>query len=497
MNGIGLEPGILYSMRKTHNISDLPSFLKYYFPMRATGEIFSSMFYKLSVSDTVIGEYQDASVGKTCVPSTDKVKGQDDFASFNVFWFVDCNFVVDDAGVKIPTCIEGQSGFKRTGKVQVGVLTPPLYYGIEKTADGEIWHLSDTKHPGLVLMPHCKDNFGKPMPYGIVPKYYAGRIDGLLYGSSGLPVENFLSYMSLHTEVQKLGAGYMGAGSERSAYLETMLRIKYARSSSQAVFRGCTDYNFQHAAAKPSSGNYIVLTKAQASKFYVGSTVSIGEAGANTDIDRQKDYMRNLADKVKITKIEDEDETYSRIYVDAPTFAATTTTYISTMPLHSGQTDVVLGNDGQLANDGRHSFKLQGVEEGIGAYFISANEVMNKETATKTVFYARGSAPYSTDLESIRNSWKEIGSFESENSADTWIGEIDMDMETGAEVIRTIGSGSNSGAGDKYYFGSNGTGLREMLKRGGLGGGSDGGLSCGNGWDGLDWASWRIAGCIS
>ena len=165
MNGIGLEPGILYSMRKTHDISDLPNFLKYYFPMRATGEIFSSMFYKLSVSDTVIGEYQDDSVGKTCVPSTDKVKGKDDFASSNAFWFVDCNFVVDDSGVKIPTFIEGQSGFSRTGKVQVGVLTPPLYYGIEKTEDGEIWHLSDTPHPGLVLMPHCKDNFGKPMPY--------------------------------------------------------------------------------------------------------------------------------------------------------------------------------------------------------------------------------------------------------------------------------------------------------------------------------------------
>ncbi len=38
--------------------------------------------------------------------------------------------------------------------------------------------------------------------------------------------------------MSKLGTGYVGAGSERSIYLKTMLRIKYAFSSSQKVFQG-------------------------------------------------------------------------------------------------------------------------------------------------------------------------------------------------------------------------------------------------------------------
>ena len=255
-----------------------------YFMGRATGEVFSTKFYKQSVSDTIIGDRLNDSAGKVCEPSTDTVKGRDDFASYNAFWFTDCNFVVNDAGVKIPTYIEGQGGFSRIGKVDVGVLTPPLYYGIEKVSDGEIWHLSDSPHPelGLELMPHCKDSKGNPMPYGIVTKYYAGAIDGMLYSSSGLTVHNFVSYQSLHTEMAKKGAGYTGSGSERSIYLKTMLRIKYATSSSQKIFAGYTNYSYQYKAASASTGNYITLTKAQAANCLVGSVVSIGDPGANT-----------------------------------------------------------------------------------------------------------------------------------------------------------------------------------------------------------------------
>lgn len=399
MGFIGTEPG---AYRMAPPKMNLTKRLKRKFQARVTGEIFSTFFYNLSISNTAIGERRDDSVGLSCTPSTNTVRGQDDFASHNAFWICDCNYIVDDNGVKIPTALDGDATFSRTGKVDVGVLTPPLYYGIEKTDNGEIWHLSDKQHPGLTLMPHCRDNRGNPMGYGIVPKYYAGKLDGLLYGSSGLPVNNFISYMSLHTEMLKKGSGYVGAGSERSIYLKVMLRIKYAVSSSQKIFTGCTSWDRQHAAAEAATGvNYITLTKSQANAFYVGCTVSIGEAGTNTNLDRGLAHMRNIADKVLVTKIEAVDDTYSRVYVDAAPFDVTTTTYISSMPLHAGQTDAVLGNDGYVANDGRHSFKIQGVEDGIGSYFVSANEAMYKETATKTIFYHRNFGDYTSDLAAV------------------------------------------------------------------------------------------------
>lgn len=477
-----------------------------WFASRRTGELFSTKFYNYSVTDTGIGEKLNDSEGLGCAPSTDTVKGQDDFASHNAFWFVDCNFIVNDQGVKIPTHIEGQSGFSRTGKVQVGVLTPPLYWGEEITEDGYIKHFSDSERPTsrpdltLTLMPHCRDAYGNPMPYGIVPKYYAGEIDGLMYGSSGLPVKNFVSFNTLHTEAQKLGPGYLGAGSERTAYLKNFLWIKYATLNSQKYFTGCASWNHQYAAVEAAEGvNYITLTKAQANNFYIGCVVSIGEAGENaaTSVDRGQAYTRDIADKVLVTRIEAVDDTNSRVYVDAPPFDVTLTTYISSMPLCSGQTDAVLGNDGYLVNDGKHSFKLQGIEEGIGAYYVSSNEAEYKETAEKTIFYNRAGADWGNTQTAIQATWKEIGSYESAEGADFWIGEETIDLETGSGIPRTFGSGSAAGTGDRRYHGGTGAGVREKLERGNLWPGSLAGLSFSNGWNGLTAGYWDYAACVS
>lgn len=207
--------------------------------------------------------------------------------------------------------------------------------------------------------------------------------------------------------------------------------------------------------------------------------------------------MRNIADKVLITKIETESDEIVRIYVDVETpFNLTADSYLSTMPLHSGTTDDVLGNDGYIANDGKHAFKLQGLEEGIGAYMVSSNEVMNKETATKTVFYHKNYGDYHSD-NSILTNYKKVGEFIKEDSTDFWIGEVDIDLETGAEVPRTIGSGDSVGTGDRYYFGEAGIGFREYLTRGYLRYGSEAGLSCLYGGNGLSSAGWYFAVCVS
>lgn len=207
--------------------------------------------------------------------------------------------------------------------------------------------------------------------------------------------------------------------------------------------------------------------------------------------------MRNIADKVRVTLIEDHgDGAHMKVHVESSNMTITDTTYISTMPLHSGQTDLVLGQDGQALNDGKHSFKIQGVEDGIGAYFINVDEIMYKETAEKTILYNRDGGSYQTELENIQSEWKEIAEFTSAGSADIWIGEEVIDIATGSTFVETIGGGNANGVGDRYYWGSTGTILREKLERGSLWSGSHAGLSFVGGRDALSYASWSFAPCV-
>ena len=475
------------------------------FSSRATGRLFSTKFYNYSVTQTGIGEFMNDSTGKVCEPSTLELQGQDDFAWENAFWNVDCNFTIDDDGMKHVTYIRGQSGFKDTGKVDVGVLTPPLYGAIEYVSDGYIFHFSDKEHPNsrpdltLTLLPWCKSRKGASMPYGIVTKYYSGLIDGTPYSSSGNPIDNFESYQTTHTKMQTKGTGYIGSGSDRSFYLKWFLWIKYATLNSQTKFQGCTNYNAQYVVSEAGSGvDYVVLTNSQAAAFYVGATVSIGDPGADpSSTDRGNTNMRNIADKVKVTLIEDHgDGEHMKVHVEKTGMTITATTYISSMPLHSGQTDLVPGQDGQTANDGKHSFKIQGVEDGVGCYYINIDEVMDKEIAEKTVLYHRNGGDYSNDLETIKSTWKKIAEYTNEGSGDIWIGEEIHDIDTGASFIKTKGSGSSTGVGDRFYWSSTSTGAREKLERGNLWNGSFAGLSSVHGGLGLSYAFWSFAPCV-
>lgn len=469
---------------------------KSFFEARATGEVFSTKFYTYETSTNPTGEKMNASVGLRAVPSTETIKGADDFANHNAFSYVDCNFICNDAGKRIPTKIQGQNGFSRVGKVDVGILTPQTYWAIEEHYnDGYyIVHFSDKKHEELSMVstPWCTDPSGNEMGYGIVTKYYAGLIDGNLYSSSGIAPRGFVSYESGHTLLQKKGTGYYGSGSERTAYLMLMLWIKYATKNSQTVFQGCTNYSFQYKVAEATTDkDYLILTTANADNFVVGGCVSIGDPGSNTDYDRGHSYIYNILDRVRVKKIEPISGTSnSKVYVTGGTFTTTATTMISSEPLHSGETDYILGADGYVANDGKHSFRLNGVEEGIGALYISMNELWNKESATVVSYYVRGNATWSA---SSISGYRKVATKDTGDSNDVWIGDVSVDVNTGVFYPRVYGSGDSVGVGDRQYKGEIGTGLREALQRGNLRYWSNAGLACSSLWYDVSGAWWDCA----
>lgn len=477
-------------------VTDVEKFdWKNFWANMATGELFSTKFYNYENSTNPAGEKLNASKGLVAVPSTDKAKNQDDFAGRNAFNYIDCNFTVNDAGDKIPVAIKGGNGFSNIGKVDVGIMTPPTYWGKEEFDGYYIIHFSDTPHPEVgctIPTPWTDENLG----YGMVTKYYAGLIDGIAYSSSGNAIYNFVSAQLAIGELEKKGAGYVGSGSERTAYLLCMLWIKYATKNSQKYFRGCVDTgNHQYKVAETGENvNYVVITTAQAKNFYVGETVSIGTPGANNNVDRGQASMNAIAKNVRITAIESiADTANSKVYVEKTGMTITADTYISSMPLHSGTTDEVLGADGYISNDGKHAFKLGGIEEGVGANFISMNELWNKTTASMVDYYVR---PKGVAWSATASGWKKVVTVDMIDSNDCWIGDIDIDLETGVDYLKTVGIGDSVGVGDKLYKGGTDTGYREALKRGYLGNGAYGGFCFSALWNVVSWAHWVCAFCV-
>ncbi len=471
-------------------VTDVEKFdWKTYYEQRSTGEVFSTKFYKYEKSTSSSGEKLNDSKGLIAKPSTETVQNQDDFAKRNAFSVVDCNFIISDDEKKTVTALSGDNNYRSKGAVDCGVMVPMTYWGWEDADDYYIVHFSDRPNAELgctTPTPWCDEELG----YGIVTKYYAGTVNGLPYSSSGNAILNFVSAQSGNTELQKRGTGYRGSGSERIAYLLCMMWIKYATKNIQTVFKGNSDNNIQVKVAEAGeSANYVVLTTANADKFYVGETVSIGDPTTNTNLDRGQSYMRNIADKVQITKIEPISGTSnSKVYVNKTGMTITATTYISTMPLHSGTTDNVLGTDGYVANDEKHAFKIGGIEEGIGAYFISMNELWNKTTATTVDYYVR---PKGTAWSATASGWSKVGTLNlNGDSSDCWIGDVTVDLDTGVTIMRVKGSGDGVGYGDRQYNGGTGTGWREALRIGSLWNGSRWGFACaflGSGVAGTDW----------
>lgn len=460
----------------------------------ATGELFSTKFYYYEKSTNPAGEKMNDSVGLVAVPSTETQKNRDDFATRNAFQYIDCNFICNEEYQKIPVAIAGGNGYSQTGKVDVAVMTPPTYWGKEEFDDYYIIHFSDTPHPevGCTIQTPWTD---AELGYGMVTKYYAGLIDGIAYSSSGNPIYNLVSAQSVNTELAKKGTEYMGSGSERTAYLLCMLWMKYATKNSQNAFKGNTSNNVQVQVAETGENvNYVVIPTARANALYVGETVSIGTPGNNENIGREQTTMHSIANKTRITAIVAISDTEnSRVYVEKPQMTIPENAYISTMPLHSGTTDKVLGADGYVANDWKHAYKLGGIEDGVGAYFISENELWNKTTVSTVDYYVR---PKKVAWSSTANGWKKVATADLITTDDDWIGDIDIDFETGVTWMRVKGTGDSVGVGDRIYKGGTGTGWREALTCGYLRGGGYAGLSFVALWGVVSRALWNCAFCI-
>lgn len=484
--------------------------LSNYFALRRNGKVFTTKIYKWETSTSPVGVKMNANENMVAEPSVGRTEGRDDYAQYGLFHHFTCNFSVDENGFNHVDALEGQIGFTKYGKVQVGEVTMSAWFGIEDTTEAVLYHYSDSQ---TELTPYPMKESVNPdgtiSPFMIHAKYAAGDIDGVPYSSKGLApangcqatqARNPVSYTGMITYMHKLGGHYCGTTSWDLFYRQLMMIIKYATTHSQSIMAGCTSYSNQNQNLVEETGVMrVVLTKAQAAGYVIGSYVSIGDVGSNTNKDRYFSYIHNKAYSVKVTKIEDVDDSNAAVYVNAPeAFDTTLTTWITTMPWHSGATDEVAGSDGSPNSNtnGKDPYKIQGIETCIGAYEVLGNVVMDIVTGpdgnpARDVYVCEDASTLSSNIATVRANYKKAIAQVAYTAASwKYITEETTDPNLGIMIPTKVGGGSTTGFADALYTDAGTSGQREWLALGSLGNGAAAGLwilLANGGWSSTNW----------
>lgn len=491
--------------------------LSNYFALRRNGKVFTTKIYKWETSTSPAGVKMNANENMVAEPSVGRTEGRDDYAQYGLFHHFTCNFSVDENGFNHVDALEGQIGFTKYGKVQVGEVTMSAWFGIEDTTEAVLYHYSDSQ---TELTPYPMKESVNPdgtiSPFMIHAKYAAGDIDGVPYSSKGLApangcqatqARNPVSYTGMITYMHKLGGHYCGTTSWDLFYRQLMMIIKYATTHSQSIMAGCTSYSNQNQNLVEETGVMrVVLTKAQAAGYVIGSYVSIGDVGSNTNKDRYFSYIHNKAYSVKVTKIEDVDASNAAVYVDAPeAFDTTLTTWITTMPWHSGATDEVAGSDGSPNSNtnGKDPYKIQGIETCIGAYEVLGNVVMDIVTGAdgnpaRDVYVCEDASTLSSNIATVRANYKKAIAQVAYTAASwKYITEETTDPNLGIMIPTKVGGGSTTGFADGLYTDTGTSGQREWLALGVLDCGAFAGLWILGAYGGWSAANWHVVSGVS
>lgn len=498
-----------------NSASNIENALSNFFALRRTGKVYTTRIYKYDTSTSPTGVKLNDNEGLVRKPSTNTVIGQDDYREIGVFMHFPCNFTVDDKGFNHVTALQGQPDFKKTGKVDVGEVTMSAWVGITDNPEYVDYHYSDSPNEALGLRPMGEsiNPDGTISPFMIHGKYGAGDIDGVPYSSAGLILANGsqkggkpVSHTGLIAYMRKKGSMYVGTTNWDLFYKQLMMIILYATTNSRSVMAGCNSYSMQEMAAVAETGvTRVILPKAKANNYIVGSYVSVGDIGSNTNKDRYYAYMHNLAYDVKILKIEPVDDTNSAIYLDTEPFNTTLTTCISTMPWRTGSTDSVLGSDGSpFSNtDNKNPFKIQGIETGYGAYEVLSNvfmDIVTDEDGTpkRDVYICMDASLLTTDMNVAKTRYKKVAA-QVIYTAASWkyISKCFVDPALGIMVPTETKAGSTTGFCNGLYTDSGTSGQREWLSLGSLYRGAFYGLWLLLAGSGVGSAHWHIVSGVS
>ncbi len=321
-----------------------------------------------------------------CTPSTNSVKGTDNFCIQPSFWTLRINYEIDDDGeidVKAVDSVDDDFSLAGTAGM-VGVAQKSGWFSVADDGEYVTKLYRTNRADGFIPLPECVAPDGSVRAFMVHAKYLAGvDANGLLTSATGLAPCNYsYSHNSQIALWRKRGKNYAGISVCDLNFRILMFQLKYAKKGNSGVLEGCTSYNLQHKAAVAESGvTRVLLTASQAANWLVGTNVIVGDVGTGTSTDRGIASMYKLAKNVRIKSITDvtvDGTAYKALNLDTATvFDVTTDTYISTMPWWSGSCDNVLGVDGSPTSctNGKEPFIIQDLESQVGGYAVAADVI--------------------------------------------------------------------------------------------------------------------------
>ena len=245
----------------------------------------------------------------------------------------------------------------------------------------------------------------------------------------------------------------------------------------------------------------VLLPSSASAQFYKDACVSVSASGQTAAPDRNNAVANATANRVRVNSVESvtvDGTAYYALNLDLEEAITTTTDmYVSFMPCFAGETDKVVGKyDGSYMSntDMHHTYRIHGCEYNWGQWVVETDSVIEYlEDNTRRGLYV---APKGTaHVANAHTDYIFVGEM-AEGSGDGWIGDVEVDYQTGAMFPKTNGSGSAVGTGDRFYrnAGTKGT-LREKLTLGYLANGSHFGLSSVNSNNALSTSSWFFGSC--
>ena len=475
------------------------------------GKIYTVEFNQSDVSPSPLGVKRHDNEGLVCEPSTNTVRGRNDYEQIGLFMSIDVNAYVDENDDYHVTAIKGDGRFKNDGSMgDVYVMAMPGYQ--KRYADQNVWGISysDAMHPGFELLDEAVKPDGTIRPFLLHAKYAAGRNkheNNNLASISGVYPEYVgMSHNGQITEFLKKGPQYSGKTSHDDYYVQLMMWLKYATTHSDSVMKGCQSYYLQYTNLVAETGvKRVVITNAQANNLLVGSTVSIGDYGDGTiNADRNATPNYNIANRVNITDIVDLGDGNSAVYVDSPNaFNTTLTTTITTYPWTSGACDNVLGQDGSPTSNtsGKEPFIINGIEMMVGGYEVLQNLIIyNNNTDPDNykiqVYACYDCRKYAT---SPTNDYDLVGhELVQTDQAWKYISKIEIDPAHPTVMVPVEAEASSTtGFADGVYTNTPVTGYRAWRSLGRLADRADAGLRCLTASGSPAAANWAILGRLS
>lgn len=351
------------------------------------------------VSSQSTGTKYGSLAGMVCEPSTETVKGRNDYEGHPLFATTYCNWKMVSNSPVI-TAVEGVStdfSFDDKSKL-LGVLQMSAWiYGTDIDVSSDHYDMGYEAtihgHTNEEPLPEAKLTDGTVREWVLHGACACSLADDgksyyMCYGQE--PSWAGMSHNNIKTITDLMGNGISTTTSVDDAFIKRMCYMLFGSLTLDDTMIGNVYYWSDSIAQVAETGvKRVIIPASDINKFPLGSYVVIDAwDGTTTDTGRLRNKStKSITGKVGVKVLDSKKVTingtdYTALYVDTPsTFNTSVTTGSQTRVYswiyHTGSTRNVLGNTGSVnPTDGKHVIKVQGIEFSWGQYEVLSDVIL-------------------------------------------------------------------------------------------------------------------------